>query len=702
MITRAKRAQVVNGYMDQKNKIQPLGRLWNALGGLAQLLPTDPQKVEKEARELLAIMPAQQQALQLVVNARRVQNDVAGAREFLEAMATERPGLAAVHYELGLLLAEIGETGTAIKALSRVVELEPDHPSAWRALGEELAQSGDSESAAKAFARHCRSSINDVKVIEDANALDVTDIETAVGLLTEFLNIFPTDVNATRILGELYMRVNRNDLAEELFKRALELAPDFTAVRVDYVLALHAQMKWREEDQQLYILLENNPDDPGYLYYKATVLFRLGQTEESLRFCENLIRKDPDNARFRLAYAYALRSAGRVDDCVAELRKSVELEPGMGESWWGLANLKTFRFSPAEIETLRTQLSRTDLEEEERCHIHFALGKALEDSKQYFESLQQYQLGNASRRSRNPFDADAVDKSVRQTKRRFSREFFRVNGSRGCPSEAPIFIPGLPRSGSTLVEQILSSHSMVEGLGELPCMGRIAVRAALGDDGPDDEMSSSGGHDWRALGEEYLKSAGTYRKLDRARFADKMPGNFANLGLICTMLPNAKIVDVRRHPLDCCLSNFKQNFPNGSGPSYDLADMGRSYYSYVELMAHFDEVLPGRVYRLFYEDLVRDPEAEIRRLLEYCDLPFEERCLRHHESDRSVLTASSEQVRRPVNREGLNQWQPYEQWLGPLKKALGPVLEMYPAVPENFGNLSGNVHRAAVGIAGEG
>jgi hypothetical protein len=273
---------------------------------------------------------------------------------------------------------------------------------------------------------------------------------------------------------------------------------------------------------------------------------------------------------------------------------------------------------------------------------------------------------------------------VKQTRTRYTRDFFRAHAHLGSPSKAPIFIPGLPRSGSSLVEQILSTHSEVEGLSELPVLGIIAKRIATKELEAGDAATPFEGEDLSALGEEYIKWARAYGKSDLPRFTDKMPGNFHYLGLICTILPNAKIIDVRRNPLDCCLSNFKQNFPQGSGPSYDLADMGRAYRSYVEVMAYFDEVLPGRVYRLIYEDLVQDPETEIRRLLEHCDLPFEEKCLRHYESGRNILTASSEQIRRPVNRDGLDQWRPYEQWLGPLKEALGSVLTTYPAIPGDF------------------
>lgn len=671
--------------MEQTGRVPQSGMLWRGLAVVAEFLVTDPAKAEAHASELLELMPGHSQALQLVISARRAQGDLTGARSMLESMAAKYPRLASVHYELGLLLSDIGESEASVKALSRVVELEPDHPSAWRQLGEELAGSGNAEGAAKALARHCRSSIVDVKMLESATSLSSDRIETAIGLLREYLNIYSTDVDAIRLLAKLYMRADQYDAAESLFERALELAPDFTMARADYVGSLVSQMKWEDVARQVDILLEGEPENPAYHYTKATVLFRTERSQEALLYCENLLRETPDIAAYWLAYAYALRSVGRSEDCIAAFRKSVEIEPGIGESWWGLANLKTFRFSPADVETMRTQLARTDLAEDNRSRMEFALGRALENQKAYGESFEHYRKGNALQRAAHPYRSEWITENVRLSKVQFTREYFRKHADQGCPSPAPIFIPGLPRTGSTLIEQILSSHSSVEALGELPVIGRIVRRLAAKENAADGTPHLAlEGEDLRALGEEYLEGAGAYRKLGRPYFTDKMPGNFNRLGMICAILPNARIIDMRRHPLDCCLSNFKQIFPLGSGPSYDLGDIGRHYRDYVELMAHFDEVLPGRVHRVFYEELVRNPEAEIRRLLEYCNLPFEENCLNFHQTDRSIFTASSEQVRLPVYKEGMGQWQPYEPWLGPLKTALGSVLTMYPAVPETF------------------
>ncbi|HEY5048848.1 MAG TPA: sulfotransferase [Rhizomicrobium sp.] len=677
---------MVIGSMDQANDFQARGYVWSTISGAAEVLDLDPGQTEQQVRQVLKNIPGQQHSLMLLVSALRAKGDTDGARAMLESLSLEQPDLAAVHYELGLLLGELGERDAAIRALSRVVELEPKHPTAWRALGDELAESGDAEGAAKAYAKQFESSVMDLKMLENMMALELDKIEIAGTMVREFLNIHPTDVTAIHMLGQVYARGNQFDAAEKMFSRALELAPGFTAARLDILSALRHQMKWDEETRQLDILLELEPAHAGYRYLKAVSLARGGKLPESVAYCEAILGDDPKQARFWMAYAYALRTVARHEDCVAAFRKSVALEPGLGESWWGLANLKTFRFSPTDIETMRSQLARDDLEKDDRCHLHFALGKALEDTETYDESFEQYRLGNALERAQYPYDADEMGKNVQRVKAQFTRDFFLSRAGLGCPSPAPIFIVGLPRAGSTLIEQILSSHSSVEGGGELPAINAIAARLeAMDRAGEASERTESlralESQDLKLLGERYLERVQSARKLARPFFTDKMPHNFHHLGLICAILPHAKIIDVRRHPLACCFSNFKQIFPSGRGPSYDLADIGRYYRDYVELMAHFDEVLPGRIHRVFYEDVVRDPEGEIRRLLEYCALPYEEACLHFHETDRSIFTASSEQVRLPVYTDSLEQWRHYDRWLGPLKTALGPVLDLYPAIP---------------------
>ncbi|MFL6592146.1 MAG: sulfotransferase family protein, partial [Luteimonas sp.] len=355
--------------------------------------------------------------------------------------------------------------------------------------------------------------------------------------------------------------------------------------------------------------------------------------------------------------------------------------------YWSLANLKTVRFDEADLAAMRAQLARTDLAVEDRFHFEFALGKALEDAGDYAASFAHYAAGNAQRRGIVHYSADETASRVDRTCRVFTREFFTARAGAGCASPDPIFIVGLPRSGSTLLEQILSSHSAVEGTMELPELISLTRDLRKRTHAPEstpyhDVLAALDHAELRALGERYLDRTRVQRRSDAPFFIDKMPNNFAHVGLIHLMLPNARIIDARRHPLACCLSGFKQHFARGQHFTYGLEDIGRYYHDYVRLMAHFDAVLPGRVHRVVYEEMVEDTESQVRRLLAYCGLPFEDGCLRFFENTRAVRTASSEQVRRPIYKEGVDHWRHYEPWLEPLKSALGPVLDAYPQVPQ--------------------
>ncbi|MFL5239849.1 MAG: tetratricopeptide repeat-containing sulfotransferase family protein [Rhizomicrobium sp.] len=667
--------------MEQVQQGSEFGPLWNILAGAAQVLESNPEEAGRQAEQLLNIAPGQQQALQLLVDARRADGDLAGARARLEAMAAELPDVAAVHCELGLLLIEAGDLQGAIRSLSRVVELEPRHPRAWRALGDALVQAGDITGAAKAYAEQFASSITDLKVLEQVSALERDQLEVADNVLREFLSVFSTDLTALQMLGRMHMRATQFESAENVFTRALEIAPGFQMARLDLISALHQQLRPEDENRQLDIILQEDPDNPEYRSLKAVALTASGSIEEAITYCEDMLRTEPERYGCWLAYAHALRVAGRENECIAAFRKAIGLQPDMGEAWLGLSNLKTFRFDASDVHAMRAELARKDLTDQNRQFLQFALGKALEDSREYEESFVQYSRGNALIRAANPYNVTDVAENVSREKRRYTREFFAANAELGCASAAPIFILGLPRSGSTLVEQILASHSMIEGGGELPSLTALVRRIeSRRDDPAEDAAALFTGESLKAIGEEYLERCRRYRKLPRPYFTDKMPSNFHHLGFICAILPNARIIDARRHPLACCFSNFKQVFPHLQGPSYDLSDIGHYYRAYVELLAHFDRVLPGRIHRVTYEDLVREPEREVRRLLQYCDLPFEDTCLRFYETDRGIRTISSAQVRRPLYNDSVAHWRNYEPWLGPLKAALGTVLDAYPAV----------------------
>ncbi|MGE5168721.1 MAG: sulfotransferase [Deltaproteobacteria bacterium] len=430
-------------------------------------------------------------------------------------------------------------------------------------------------------------------------------------------------------------------------------------------------------------LLLEAPDDPGVRNLKAAVLCRTGDYETAIAIYTQLLDAHPDQAQIWLSCGHALKTAGHGERAIAAYRRCIELDPDFGEAWWSLANLKTFRFDDAQVATMRHALARADLADEHRLHFEFALAKALEDRAAYADSFDHYARGNALRRKLVPYSADDTTARLRRTRETYTQDFFRERAGAGCAAQDPIFIVGLPRAGSTLIEQILSSHPQVEGTMELPELISLtrALRERAGSRAAGayhDALAHCSRAELRELGESYLAGTRIHRKLNRPFFIDKMPNNFAHVGLIHLILPNARIIDARRHPVACCFSGFKQHFARGQNFSYGLEDLGRYWRDYAELMAHFDAVLPGRVHRVHYEAMVADTEAQVRQLLDYCDLPFDDACLRFFENARPVRTASSEQVRQPIYRDGVDQWRHFEPWLDPLKAALGNALEAYP------------------------
>ena len=477
--------------------------------------------------------------------------------------------------------------------------------------------------------------------------------------------------------AEAALRASDAAGARHLLERCLSEVPDFTAARQQYAMLLQAQGDPSGALAQIAHLLRSEPDNAAYLAFQAAALGQIGDYDAALMAYDAALKRNASDARLWTRFGHALKTAGRTADAVSAYRRSLSLQPS-GEAWWSLADLKTHRFTAGDVAAMRSLLQRADLAPADRAMAHFALGKALEDDGAIAASFAQYETGNALKRALQTYDAGEMTAYARRAETLFTPDFFAARGGTGDPAQGPIFIVGLPRSGSTLVEQILASHSAIEGTMELGDMIAVA-RAAMGP-GPFDFNAYPGAlanldrEALRALGADYLARTRVYRRAGRPFFIDKLPNNFVHTGLIHLILPQAKIIDVRRHPLACCLSAYKQYFAVGQPFSYDLGDLGLYYADYVRLMAHFDAVLPGRVHRVRYEDLVADPERQVRALLDYCGVPFEAGCLRFHENRRAVRTASSEQVRRPIFADSLESWRVFEPWLGPLKAALGPAL----------------------------
>ncbi|MFC5569830.1 sulfotransferase [Lysobacter yangpyeongensis] len=664
---------------------QPSASLEEALAHASRLLEVDPALAARQAEEILRAVPGHTIAQLLLATAHNAQGNPREAADILQTLAVAQPGSARTQLELGIALGRLARGDEALAALRRAVALKPDLHTAWLALGDHLTAIGDTEGADAAYANHVRHSVRDPALLQAASALAGGRLPEAEHLLREHLKKLPTDVAAIRMFAELAARLGRNEDAEALLARCLELAPGFHAARQNYALVLQRANKPEAALAEIERLLAIDAAHPGYRNLKAVILCRIGDYATAIDLYQELLAQYPRSPRVWMSFGHALKTAGRTAEAIAAYRRCTDVDPALGEAWWSLANLKTFRFSAADVEAMQRQLTRTDLADEHRLHLEFALGKAREDAGEYAASFGHYERGNALRRGQLRYSADEMSARVRHIRGQYTREFFAQRAGAGTAERDPIFIVGLPRSGSTLLEQILSSHSQVEGTMELPEIISItrALRAQGGDGAMPyhDAVASLDRDGLKALGEQYLAHTRIQRKSDAPLFIDKMPNNFMHVGLIQLMLPNARIIDARRHPLACCFSGFKQHFARGQAFSYSLDDIGRYYRDYVQLMAHFDDVLPGRIHRVIYERMVEDTEGEVRRLLDYCGLPFEAQCLRFFENARPVRTASSEQVRQPIYRDGVDHWRHFEPWLEPLRRALGPVLDAYPDVP---------------------
>ncbi|MDP9008459.1 MAG: sulfotransferase [Pseudomonadota bacterium] len=669
------------------NVSESVGSIELALGHATRLLQGNPVLAAEQASEILKVVPDHPLAMLLLGVARRTGGDAAAGLSVLGPLVAAHPQWALAHYEMALALAALEANAAAITALQRAVELKPDMVDAWRALGDELTIGGDGAGADAAYAQSIRASTRDPRLLTAAAALCENQIPQAEALLRAHLKKYPTDVAALRMLAEVAARLGRYQDAEVLLARCLELAPSFIAARHHHAIVLHRQNKPAEALREVNELLAKDPRNPGYNNLKAAILARIGELKDSIEIYAGLLAEYPAQPKIWLSYGHALKTSGRENDSVTAYKKSIELLPDLGEAYWSLANLKTVEFTSEDVAAMRLQLSHAELAADDRLHLHFAMGKALEDRGEYRASFEHYAQGNQLRRAQLSYQPDEMSRHVARIKSLFSAQFFADHIDYGCDAQDPIFIVGLPRSGSTLLEQILSSHSQVEGTMELPDLAAIArslfdIGKKFNTPGYSSVLATLNADQCRELGERYMAQTRIQRKTAAPFFIDKMPNNFAHIDLIQLALPRAKIIDARRHPLGCCFSGFKQHFARGQGFTYSLQDIGRYYRDYAELMAFFDRVLPGRIHRVIYESMIEDTASEVRRLLEYCGLPFEEGCLRFYENDRAVRTASSQQVRKPIFREGIDHWRHFEPWLIPLKEALGNVVDAYPAAPE--------------------
>jgi tetratricopeptide (TPR) repeat protein len=509
------------------------------------------------------------------------------------------------------------------------------------------------------------------------------ELEGAEALIRAYLLKHGDHIEGMRLLAKIGIAHKIYFDAQVLLAAVVERAPDYRAAREEYAFVLTELHRYEEARTQLAPLMAAEPNNrPLKTLYAATCV-GLGEHERAVQLYRELLVGGPGDAEAHLSIGHALKTVGQTAAAIESYRRAAECRADFGDAYWSLANLKTYRFTAGEIAGMQRALKAPATALVDRYHLCFALGKALEDRGEFEESFRDYQLGNELKRPECRYRGELIERNTEQQIKVCSAEFFARRSGWGTPSPDPIFIIGLPRSGSTLLEQILASHSKVEGTQELPNVQQLVSR--LRGFGPEEGdpryprvLEQLSAEDFRQLGEEYLSATRVYRS-GKPYFIDKMPNNFRHVGLMHLMLPNARIIDARREPMACCFSNFKQLFANGQEFTYSIEEIARYYRTYLELMRHWDEVLPGRVLRVYHEDVVDDLEGNVRRLIGYCGLDFEPQCVSFHENRRSVRTASSEQVRQAIYRDGLEQWKNFEPWLGPLRDALGDALDRYRA-----------------------
>lgn len=608
----------------------------------------------------------------------------------LTPLARQHPAIPAILWELAQAAQEAGDRPQAIAALEGLTRLQPAVAGGWFLLAGLLRAAGRDDDGWRADLSGIHAASRDRDLLEAAMAMNAGNLDEADALLIARAERLPHDPAGTRLRGEVQWR--RGDMTEALalVERAVTLAPGFDLARDFLIRLLLQNNRLREALAHADILARSPIHNPGYDLIRASVLVRLGDQQGARAIYERLLADRPDQPQLWQNLGHALKTLGLQADAVHAYRQAVLHRPTMGEAWWSLANLKTVKLDADDIATMQqalTTLSQDGHDSgEDVFHLHFSLGKALEDSKADEAAFHHYSLGNSLRRAMIRHDADEFSAEVAATSAPFTAPFIAAMGDGGCPAPDPIFIVGLPRAGSTLVEQILASHSRVEGTMELPEMMVIASRLqSRVDDGEFADFAAMAASlspaDRQRLGEEYVDQTRVHRQSDKPRFIDKMPNNWQHIGLIKLILPNASIIDARRHPMGCCFSGWKQHFARGQAFSYDLTDIGRYYRDYVALMAAYDAAAPGRVHRVIYERMVADTPGEVDRLLAYLGLDFEPACLSFWQTDRAVRTASSEQVRQPIYSNSVDHWQRFAPHLGPLADALGPLVDAYPDVP---------------------
>jgi tetratricopeptide (TPR) repeat protein len=635
----------------------------------------------RAADALLLAVPENRDVLYLRALAQRHLGDIPAALATLEGLERLHPRFSRLYQEHGHCHVALKQAPAAIAAFLRGVRINPALPASWSMLEGLYRMTGQAANAAAAAAHVATLKKLPPEVVTATALFSDGELTAAERVIRAFLLAHGHHVEAMRLLARIGIERDVLDDAQLLLEAVLDVAPDYHPARFDYAQVLVKRHLYQRAQEQAEKLLAADPADRSYRTLQAMTCVGLGRHERAIELYRQLLPGALQPAELHLSIAHTLKTLGRRKEAIAEYHAAAAARAGYGDAWWSLANLKTYRFADGELAQMRAAESAASTSVTDRYQLCFALGKALEDQEQYETSFEYYTRGNALKRSESRYRPEVLERNTRLQIEVCTPELFARNKNSGAPAADPIFIVGLPRSGSTLIEQILASHSAVEGTQELAEIPRLVVDLGGRDPDPDHPaypavLAQLTPADFRRLGEKYLGDTRAYRG-GKARFIDKMPNNFRHVGLIHLMLPNAKILDARREPMACCFGNLKQLFASGQEFAYSIDDIARYYRTYLELMRHWNGVLPGRVLRIQHEDLVDDLEGNVRRLLDYCGLEFEPACVEFYKTERSVRTASSEQVRQPLYREGLDQWRNYEPWLGALRSALADALTRY-------------------------
>ena len=626
--------------------------------------------------ELLRANPEHADALYMSAVCCRYRGDFEGALEYVERLKAILPDNGRAHQEEGHTFRDMGRPDDALRAYVRAVRFNPALEASWRGQLEIFSRRGLDRQAAQARAQLDALKALPRPLVGVMDLVSQGQLLKAENLCRKFLQKVPQHVEGMRLLADIGMRLGVLDDAEFLLESALTFQPDNARARMDYIQVLRKRQKFSQALEQARELLNRAPSNPQFQSLYAIECMQSGDYDAALQMFDRVLEQLPGDAVTLTSKGHALKTSGDYDGAVDAYHAAIRSQPGHGDAYYSLANLKVYSFSDDEMRRMRDLDRDPNLSHMDRVYINFALGKAFEDARNVEASFRHYASGNRLKKAQSTYDADRMSEDLRSLRSVCTTEFFARRRGGGHAAPDPIFIVGMPRAGSTLLEQILSSHSLVDGTLELPNV--LSLSQSLRRRGRDSAageypgiLDEIPGDEYAKFGQQYIDETAIHRK-GAPRFIDKMPNNFRHVGLIHAMLPNATIIDARRLPMACCFSGYKQLFAEGQEFSYDLTDIGRYYRDYVELMDHWDTVLPGRVLRVRYEDVVADIEGEVRRILDHCGLPFEPACIDFYRTRRSVRTPSSEQVRQPIYTSGLDYWRNFETWLGPLKAALGP------------------------------